>query len=217
LCALLLIVTIAVLAIEASKTSVLDVDHIEVTGSVEVPAEAALVASGVQKGDPIFGVDTGAVRSRLEAIPWVRTAKVSRHYPNRLRIALEERSPVAFSARPEGGFALLDAAARVLADRPDRPAGLPEVAGAGAPPGAGAFLATATPALDALAALPPELRAQVSQFTVAEGNLTLVLGGREVRLGASDQLAGKAASLAALLAKLGAVPLYRYRLKKSDG
>jgi len=57
-----------------------------------------------------------ARRSQLEQIPWVESASVQRILPNRLRIELTERTPVAF-ARSGNELALIDAHGVIL-DRP---------------------------------------------------------------------------------------------------
>src|SRR6266566_1222406 len=55
-------------------------------------------------------------RGQLEQVPWVESASVQRILPNRLRIELTERTPVAF-ARNGNELALIDAHGVIL-DRP---------------------------------------------------------------------------------------------------
>ena len=189
----------------ATRSPLLDVDHIEVTGAASVPPDAVVTAAGLAKGQPMVSISSASARKSIEAIPWVAHAQVERSFPNRIRIEVAERSPAALIPKPAGGFALLDATARVLATQPDRPAGLPEVTGAGSPPDAGQWLDPAKPVLSVLAALPPEIRKQViTAGAGADGQVTLNLGGREVRFGPPENLAAKAASLQALLTHLGA-------------
>ncbi|PYT55325.1 MAG: hypothetical protein DMG43_03565 [Acidobacteria bacterium] len=61
-------------------------------------------------------VPLDARRSQLEQIPWVESATVQRILPNRIRVELTERTPVAF-ARNGNELALIDAHGVVL-DRP---------------------------------------------------------------------------------------------------
>jgi len=61
-------------------------------------------------------VPLDARRNQLEQIPWVESASVQRILPNRLRIELTERTPVAF-ARNGKRAALIDAHGVIL-DRP---------------------------------------------------------------------------------------------------
>ncbi len=53
----------------------------------------AAVAAPAGRG--YFAVDLDQVRERVEALPWVAGAEVSRHWPDALRIAVEEHRPVA--------------------------------------------------------------------------------------------------------------------------
>jgi cell division protein FtsQ len=182
----------------------LDVDRIEVLGSSQVSPEGAVAAAGVAPGVPIMAVDPVRGAVRLEAIPWVRRAEVRRFFPNRVRISLEERLAAASAARPGGGFVLLDESGRVLAEAPQRPQGLPEVTGLGAPPAPGHWLPAARPVLRTVAALPDGLRRQVTMAGVAGSGVTLRLGAvPEVRFGPPRELAAKAAALASLLERLG--------------
>ncbi len=67
----------------------------------------------------IFGVSLDQRRADLEAISWVRHATVMRLLPGRLRVLLEERTPVAF-VRQGGHIGLVDANG-VLLEMPTGP------------------------------------------------------------------------------------------------
>lgn len=54
-------------------------------------AEAAAVAAGT----PLFDLRLDAVRSRVEALPWVAHARVSRVWPGRVAVRVWERKPYA--------------------------------------------------------------------------------------------------------------------------
>lgn len=186
-----------------SRSPLLDVDHIQVTGGTVVTPDQAAVGAGLRRREPMLSVDTARAARRLEALPWVASAVVERAFPNTVRIRLTERSATAVAARPAGGWVLLDPGGRVLAEPADRPAGLPEVIGAGAPPAPAATLVNATPALDVLAALPDALRRQVTDATLDGDSVTLHAGGREIRIGPPTQLAAKVAALGVLLGRVG--------------
>ena len=213
---LLAVATVGALLWSGSRSALFDVDHIEVVGSFLVtPAEATEAAGPLQR-TPLAEVDTTATAERIEALPFVRSARVERVFPNRIRIRLEERMPAAFATRPApggapsapgGGFALLDDTGRVLADRPDRPADLPEVIGAGEIPPPGGWLRPARPALEVYLAMTEPLRRQVSVAGVEGDSVTLRVGGRDVRFGPPEVLDAKVAALGALLAHLGDRPV----------
>ncbi len=207
LTAVLAVVTLGALVWSGSRSALFDVDHIDVAGGFLVsPAEAAQAAGPLQRV-PLAEVDTTATAHRVEALPFVRSARVERVFPNRVRIRLTERMPAAFATRPAGGSALLDDTGRVLADRPDRPSDLPEVTGAGEIPPPGQWLVPAGPALTVYLALTESLQRQVSVAGVEGGSVTLRVGGRDVRFGPPEHLEAKVGALGALLEHLGSRPV----------
>ena len=91
-------------------------DQIELSGNRVVSREAVLQQFVHDRNRTILRVPLEARRSQLEQIPWVESASVQRILPNRLRIELTERTPVAF-ARNGNELALIDAHG-VMLDRP---------------------------------------------------------------------------------------------------
>ncbi len=91
-------------------------DQIELNGNRVVSREAVLQQFVHDRNRSILRVPLEARRSQLEQIPWVESASVQRILPNRLRIELTERTPVAF-ARNGNELALIDAHGVIL-DRP---------------------------------------------------------------------------------------------------
>jgi cell division protein FtsQ len=189
------------------RSGLLDIDRIEVLGASRLTSEQAAAAAGLRVGEPMAAVDAEAARADLEAVPWVRAARVERAFPNLVRVHLEERLPMASSAGPAGGYAVLDETGRVLSLHPERPAGLPEITGAGPPPPPGQWLPAASPVLQVVRVLSEPLRRQVTQGAAVGGSVVLRVGEREVRFGPPEQLEAKAAALSALLGHLGARPV----------
>jgi len=186
-----------------TRSSLLDVDHIEVSGGKVVTAEQAAAGAGLRRGQPMLSVNAGAAERRLRRLPWVDTAVVDRAFPNTVRIRLTERVAAAIAARPGGGWVLLDRGGRVLAEPADRPGDLPEVIGAGATPPPAAPLTAAAPALQVITALPDAVRKQVTSATLDGDAVTLHAGSREIRIGPPTQLAAKVAALSVLLERVG--------------
>jgi len=83
-------------------------DNIEIRGNRNVTPAQVLDAMGGDIERNIFFVSVAEQKKQLEAIPWIESAAVMRLLPNRLRIELHERTPVAFVA-VNGRIALLDA------------------------------------------------------------------------------------------------------------
>jgi len=91
-------------------------DQIEVTGNRIVSREAVLQPFVHDRNRSVLRIPLDARRSQLEQIPWVESASVQRILPNRLRIQLTERTPIAF-VRNGNELALIDAHGVIL-DRP---------------------------------------------------------------------------------------------------
>jgi cell division protein FtsQ len=91
-------------------------DQIEVTGNRYVSRAVITEKFAPDFGRSILEVPLAARRAALEAIPWVAQASVERALPNRLRVELAERTPVAF-LRAGNQLTLVDETG-VLLDRP---------------------------------------------------------------------------------------------------
>ena len=64
-------------------------------------------ALGLDRGDPILQVDLPAARQRVIQLPWVREASIIRQLPDKIRISIKERKPMALWQR-HGKFVLVD-------------------------------------------------------------------------------------------------------------
>jgi len=70
--------------------------NIEIAGTQTVSRRQVMDVFAADLGHNIFLVPLDARRHQLEAIPWVESATVIRLLPDRLRVDLTERTPVAF-------------------------------------------------------------------------------------------------------------------------
>jgi cell division protein FtsQ len=91
-------------------------DQIELTGNHIVSREAVVHQFAHDHNHSVLRVALDARRSQIEQIPWVESASVQRILPNRIRVELTERAPVAF-ARNGNELALIDAHGVIL-ERP---------------------------------------------------------------------------------------------------
>ncbi|MFA6574290.1 MAG: FtsQ-type POTRA domain-containing protein [Nocardioides sp.] len=170
-------------------------EGVEVTGERTLTDDQVRDIARVQLGDPLARVDLEAVRRRVESLPVVKSAEVSRQWPHEVLIEVEERTAVAV-VEIAGSLRGLDAEGIVFGTYREAPAGLPRVR------------TKATTSGDALreaalvvAALPSELAARVDHIeveTVDQISLELK-DGRVVRWGSSAQSEEKAVVLEALL------------------
>jgi cell division protein FtsQ len=91
-------------------------EQIEVNGNHIVSREAVLQQFVRDRGRSVLRVPLDSRRSALEEIAWVESAIVQRILPNRIRVDLTERTPIAF-LRNGTELALIDAHGVIL-DRP---------------------------------------------------------------------------------------------------
>jgi cell division protein FtsQ len=93
-----------------------DFAQIELTGNHYVGRAAVLAKFAGDSGHSVLRIPLAKRRKALEEIPWVEQASVERILPNRIRVELVERTPVAF-LRLGTGLALIDASGVIL-ERP---------------------------------------------------------------------------------------------------
>ena len=118
------------------------VREIRIAGNRRIAREAVLAAAGLRLGASIFEFDPAHVRDRLEAVPWIGRASVSRVLPDTAAIRIEERRPFALWQRG-GRLALIDRAGGVItAHALHRFAELPMIVAPAAPVAAGGLFET---------------------------------------------------------------------------
>ncbi len=91
-------------------------EQIQLTGNHMVGREAVLEKFYHDRGQSVLRIPLDARRSAIEELPWVESASVQRILPNRIRVELTERTPIAF-LRNATELALIDAHGVIL-DRP---------------------------------------------------------------------------------------------------
>ncbi len=107
-------------------------DQIEITGVENVSRLQVRETFGEDIGRNLFSIPLAERKKQLEEIPWVESAAVMRLLPNRLKVEIRERTPVAF-VQIGSRIALVDRAGVVM----DLPAGgakdysFPVIVGAG--------------------------------------------------------------------------------------
>jgi cell division protein FtsQ len=92
-------------------------DQIELMGNHIVSREAVLQPFAHDRNRSVLRIPLDARRTQLEQLPWVESASVQRILPNRIRVELTERTPIAF-LRNGTELALIDSHGVIL-DRPD--------------------------------------------------------------------------------------------------
>ncbi|HEY0263825.1 MAG TPA: FtsQ-type POTRA domain-containing protein [Granulicella sp.] len=80
---------------------------IEIQGNQHLTRPQLLSIFGEDVGRNIFRISLDDRRAELEQLPWVEHATIMRLLPNRIRVSLTERTPIAF-ARQGGRIGLVD-------------------------------------------------------------------------------------------------------------
>jgi len=88
-------------------------DNIELIGSENVTKAQVMEVMGADIGRNIFFIPLAQQKSQLEQIPWMESASVMRFVPNRLKVVIHERTPVAF-ARVGPHIELIDAGGTLM-------------------------------------------------------------------------------------------------------
>jgi len=182
------------------------VRSIQVNGTHLVPRAEVLAAAGVPDGLPLIRVNTAAVAVRIERIPQIESAQVSRAWPTGVTISVRERTPVLAVASGRG-YQLIDRfGVAVEAARP--PLRMPRFV---LPPGSQSAGSQAlaslrgSPEVYAAAAvlreLPASLASKVAEVAApspSDVRLTLS-GGVTIVWGSTDRPAAKARELGVLM------------------
>src|ERR1700674_3482429 len=103
-------------------------DNIEVTGMQNVTKAQIMEVMGADIGRNIFFIPLAQQKAQLEQIPWVESASVMRFVPNRLKVEIHERTPVAF-ARVGPRMALIDAGGTLMEVSPKHKFSFPVILG----------------------------------------------------------------------------------------
>lgn len=178
----------------------LAVRSVVVTGTRLVPQSEILAVAGIAPGTPLIRVNTAQVAARVETIQQVQSAQVTRSWPDRVVIAVRERTPALAVPASGGGFDLVDPDGVIVRWAARRPSGLPVylttavVSSLRGDPDLGA-------AATVLGELPTRLRASVISVTApSPDQVTLRLAhGVTVLWGGTDRAREKAEELGLLM------------------
>ncbi len=168
----------AVIAVSAK--SGFAVQEIFVQGRQRTSVDALRKALRLERGTPILAFDPDVIQSRIEALPWIRTATIERQLPDVVHLQLVERQPMAIWQH-DGTFSLIDTAGAVIdIDRLDSYRQLIVIVGSDAPENAAGLFTV-------LAQLPDLARRVTAAVRVGSRRWNLHFeGGITVRLPEED-------------------------------
>jgi len=203
------VAALVALAIGLLHTPLFEAKVVRVTGSHPNTTEADILgAAGLLHHPPLVSVDPSAAAARIETLPFIASAQVSRDWPDGVTVHVTERRPVTTMANAKTGWNTLDGAGRSVlwsSARPDLPVlVVHDAKGATVPPApvGGTVAAAAEPGLTVARTLPPAFSAQVGTITVAsDGTVSLTLDSSlTVLLGTTSDLTAKYEDVAAIIA-----------------
>ncbi|GIH19060.1 cell division protein FtsQ/DivIB [Rugosimonospora africana] len=125
LAGLVAIVLLGLVGLVLYRSSLFGVRSVAVRGNAIVTADQVRSAAAVRHNAPLASLDLKSVQRRIEKLPAVRQARITRDWPSTLVVTVTERTPVAVLARPDKRYDEIDASGVVFCIVPDRPDKLP--------------------------------------------------------------------------------------------
>ena len=166
------------------------------------PADV-VAAAGIERGEPLVTADLGAAARRIEALPWVDEATVTRAWPGTVRYRVVERVPAAAAQGADGDWVAIDGDGRVLVALDAEPTDLPVVEGVTVDTTVGASVPDDAAGAFAVAAAIPEAARPAIDAVVLDGEGTVTVrldSGGVATIGALEDLPAKGVALASVVA-----------------
>lgn len=110
---------VAALALAAAGYGILHLPwfsalHVRVSGVSGTRKKEVLAVTGLDKKPPLISVSSSGLEKRLERIPWVGMAKVTRNWPDDISVSVSVRQPIAQVSDSPRKLAVVDATGRIL-------------------------------------------------------------------------------------------------------
>jgi cell division protein FtsQ len=115
-------------ALHSQQVLLKKTDQIELLGNHTVARDAVVNVFYPDREHSVLTIPLNKRRSQIEQIGWVESASVQRILPNRLRVEVTERTPIAF-VRNSGEISLIDAHGVILDRRADQDMRFPIISG----------------------------------------------------------------------------------------
>ena len=215
--AVAVVLTVGAAAWFGYHSALADIDELVVIGNATVDADEVVAASGLVRGQPLLDWRDEERRRAVESIGWVRSARIERDLAAAtVTITIEERTPLAVIARPDGRWVVVDHDGVALEISDERAViaevgEAPEVVAIEQPELLGLepiepgerFDHRARGVLDVVAAIPDGLVTRVRAVEVVDDRLVVHLVPRGVaRFGRPEQIDAKLRSLQTVLAQV---------------
>ena len=80
---------------DISNMTGLVVKEVIVEGRAKTNKTELLAALQISEGDSILPLNINKIRERINKLPWIKSVRVERHFPNKISLSLVERVPLA--------------------------------------------------------------------------------------------------------------------------
>ena len=80
---------------DISNITGLVVKEVIVEGRTKTNKTELLAALQISEGDSILPLNINKIRERINKLPWIKSVRVERHFPNKISLSLVERVPLA--------------------------------------------------------------------------------------------------------------------------
>jgi cell division septal protein FtsQ len=201
-----------------TQSPLLDLDEIGVAGVFGSEADAVRRAAELQTGTPMIELDLPAATHSVEALPWVRSAKVERNWPAGVTIEVIRRTPIAALPVGDGTSVLVDADGVAIERVDDVSVGLFTIAIA-AVGELGDVQTQALPLLELVQIIPADLELWIETVGLRPGDGGLeidLVGSAVVDLGDTRSLPEKLEALRAMLASVDLACVAEFDLRVAD-
>lgn len=146
------------------------VENVKISGQSETSEVDVLEGLALGPFPSLLTLDLETARGRVEALPWVKHAALTKIFPDTLEVAIVEREPYALWQH-DGVVSLIDDAGRAITDRfGERYAGLPMVVGRGAADRVTEFTALIEPFPEIARRVRAGVLVSAERWTVVLGN-----------------------------------------------
>jgi cell division protein FtsQ len=197
-----IIATVIACGYGATRSALLDIDAVNVTGAQHTTPDAVRLTSGLRVGDHLMDLDLERAGEQIRTLPWVADVAVARSWTGTIDITITERSPAA-AVHAGDGWLVVDSDRRVLFSSATAPADLPVIEGVPGVAVGQSLDASAQPAITVARALSPGLRTRVVAVHGDDPDaLTMDIrpAGR-IRFGSATDVQQKITSLQAVFAQ----------------
>jgi len=203
----LALVLVVAASYAVSRSPLLDIESVVYRGLENTSLDLVTEVAGIETGASLVGFDAGDRERRLESLPWVDTAKVTRSWSGKVSVELTERRAVAAVMREQDQWVLVDSKARVLTGVVAKLPDLPRLSGVGAAGLPGTDLgADATALLRVAELLPQSLDGRVEGIYRDDASEIWIsmMSADRVLFGTEQQLSLKVVAMVTVLEELDA-------------